>query len=179
NLMTYMRIKMGNGESTLLWDDSWHVGGILKDRFPRVYALETSKTINVGEKLAHPSISHSFRRMPRGGAEQSQFAEFNDIMQQVILTPISDRWVWTLNNSGEFSVASVMTNSLATKFNILKRGIDINSISCEICGIGVETSSHLFFTCDMAQQVSRLINRWRLSCDVVANLKIFEAKAPN
>nr|GEX07241.1 RNA-directed DNA polymerase, eukaryota [Tanacetum cinerariifolium] len=169
NLMMYMKIKMGNGESTLLWEDSWHVGGILKDIFPRVYALETSKPINVGEKLAHPSISHSFRRMPRGGAEQSQFAEFNDIMQQVILTPISDRWVWTLNNSGEFFVASVrkliddivcssgdqvtrriryvpnkvnilawkvMTNSLATKFNISKRGIDINSISREICGVG-------------------------------------------
>ncbi|GJW04506.1 hypothetical protein Tco_1563362 [Tanacetum coccineum] len=26
--------------------------------------------------------------------------------------------------------------------------------------MGVETTSHLFFTCDMAQQVSRLIIRW-------------------
>ncbi|GJX03209.1 RNA-directed DNA polymerase, eukaryota [Tanacetum coccineum] len=185
--------RLGNGDSTLLWDDPWHVGGILKDRFPRVYALETFKSVTVGDKLAHPSLSHSFRRMPRGGAELSQFVEFTEMMQQVILAPVSDRWTWTLNNSGEFSVASVrkliddkvctggnqitrwiryvpnkvnihawkvMTNSLATKFNISRRGIDIDSISCVNCGIGVETTSHLFFTCEMAQQVSHLINLW-------------------
>ncbi|GJR07612.1 RNA-directed DNA polymerase, eukaryota, reverse transcriptase zinc-binding domain protein [Tanacetum coccineum] len=184
---------LGNGDSTLLWDDPWHVEGILKDRFPRVYALETFKSVTVGDKLAHPSLSHSFRRMPRGGAELSQFVEFTEMMQQVILAPVSDRWTWTLNNSGEFSVASVrkliddkvctggnqitrwiryvpnkvnihawkvMTNSLATKFNISRRGIDIDSISCVNCGIGVETTSHLFFTCEMAQQVSHLINLW-------------------
>ncbi|GKB04934.1 RNA-directed DNA polymerase, eukaryota [Tanacetum coccineum] len=193
NLMKYLRIRLGNGDSTLLWDDPWHVGGILKDRFPRVYALETFKSVTVGDKLAHPSLSHSFRRMPRGGAELSQFVEFTEMMQQVILAPMSDRWTWTLNNSGEFSIASVrkliddkmctggnqitrwiryvpnkvnihawkvMTNSLATKFNISRRGIDIDSISCVNCGIGVETTSHLFFTCEMAQQVSHLINLW-------------------
>ncbi|GJX56651.1 hypothetical protein Tco_0286548 [Tanacetum coccineum] len=132
--------------------------------------------------------------MPRGGAKLSQFVEFNEMMQHVILAPVSDRWTWTLNKSGEFSVASVrkliddkvctggnqitrwiryvpnkvnihalgwvMTNSLATKFNISRRGIDIDSISCVNCGIGVETTSHLFFTCEMAQQVSHLINLW-------------------
>ncbi|GJX56652.1 RNA-directed DNA polymerase, eukaryota [Tanacetum coccineum] len=34
NLMKYLRIRLGNGDSTLFWDDPWHVGGILKDRFP-------------------------------------------------------------------------------------------------------------------------------------------------
>nr|GFC42944.1 RNA-directed DNA polymerase, eukaryota, reverse transcriptase zinc-binding domain protein [Tanacetum cinerariifolium] len=48
NLMNYLRITLGNGESTFLWDDPWHVEGILKDRYPRVYALETCKTVTVG-----------------------------------------------------------------------------------------------------------------------------------
>nr|GEV11082.1 hypothetical protein [Tanacetum cinerariifolium] len=190
NLMKYMRIRLGNGDSTLLWDDSWHVGGILKDRFPRVYALEACKSVTVGDKLAQSSLSHSFRRMLRGGSEHLQFFAFTEMMKQVILVPVSDRWTWTLNNSGEFSVASVrkliddkvcsggeqitnwiryvpnkvnihawkvMTNLLATKFNILRRGIDIDSISCVNCGIGVETTSHLFFTCEMAQQDVLLI----------------------
>ncbi|GKA50686.1 RNA-directed DNA polymerase, eukaryota [Tanacetum coccineum] len=54
----------------------------------------------------------------------------------------------------------VMTNSLPTRFNISRRGIDIDSITCANCNMGVETTSHLFFTCDMAQQVARLITRW-------------------
>nr|GEV09463.1 RNA-directed DNA polymerase, eukaryota [Tanacetum cinerariifolium] len=70
NLMSYLRITLGNGESTLLWDDPWHVEGILKDR------------------------------LPRGGVENMQFVEFTGLMQQVILAPGSDRWTWTTNSSG-------------------------------------------------------------------------------
>ncbi|GJZ53337.1 putative reverse transcriptase domain-containing protein [Tanacetum coccineum] len=54
----------------------------------------------------------------------------------------------------------VMTNSLPTRFNISRRGIDIESISCVNCVFGVETTNHLFFTCDMAKQVYNLIALW-------------------
>ncbi|GJY10605.1 RNA-directed DNA polymerase, eukaryota [Tanacetum coccineum] len=122
-----------------------------------------------------------------------QTDELTTLMQNVSLTPMQDRWTWTLNASGDFSVASVrnlidttmllkgeyhtrwirvvpikvntfawkvMTNSLPTRFNISRRGIDIDSISCGNCDLGVETSNHLFFTCDMAKQITRLIMRW-------------------
>ncbi|GJR04642.1 hypothetical protein Tco_0527626 [Tanacetum coccineum] len=56
--------KTWNGLSTLFWDDVWCDGGKLKNRFPRAYALENSKQITVGQKLAHPSLYHSFRRHP-------------------------------------------------------------------------------------------------------------------
>ncbi|GJR72290.1 RNA-directed DNA polymerase, eukaryota, reverse transcriptase zinc-binding domain protein [Tanacetum coccineum] len=148
NLMNFLRIKLGNGESTLT---------------------------------------------PRGGAEQTQTDELATLMQPVTLSPILDRWTWTLNSSGEFSMASVrnlidvkmfpegdhktrwiryvpikvntrawkvMTNSLPTRFKISRRGININSITCANYDMGVETTSHLFFTCDMTQQVARLITRW-------------------
>ncbi|GKC22706.1 hypothetical protein Tco_1024856 [Tanacetum coccineum] len=57
-------------------------------------------------KLAHPNLSDSFRRYPRGGAEFSQFGEFSALMHQVIRAPMADRWMWTRNSSGEFTVAS-------------------------------------------------------------------------
>ncbi|GJY23073.1 RNA-directed DNA polymerase, eukaryota [Tanacetum coccineum] len=146
-----------------------------------------------GSKLVQPTITYSFRRPPRGGVEQMQTDELTTLMQNVSLTPMQDRWTWTLNASGDFSVASVrnlidttmlpkgeyqtrwirvvpikvntfawkvMTNSLPTRFNISRRGIDIDSISCGNCDLGVETSNHLFFTCDMAKQITRLIMRW-------------------
>nr|GEV32393.1 RNA-directed DNA polymerase, eukaryota [Tanacetum cinerariifolium] len=193
DLMQFIKIKLGNGDSIRLWDDPWYVDGILKEKFPRVYALESCKSISIRSKLAQSSLSHSFHRTPRGGIEMSQFDEFSEMMQHVNLVPTADRWVWLRNNSGEFSVASVrhlidekvctggdqkttwiryipnkvniyawkvMSNSLATKFNISRRGIEIDSITCVNCGIGVETTSHLFFTCDMAQQVRHLINLW-------------------
>ncbi|GJU82243.1 RNA-directed DNA polymerase, eukaryota, reverse transcriptase zinc-binding domain protein [Tanacetum coccineum] len=193
NLMEFLRIKLGNGESTLFWEDSWCEGGRLKDRFPRAYALESCKDVTVGNKLVQPNLSFSFRRIPRGGVEQTQMNELVALMQPVILSPMQDRRTWTLNSSGEFSVASVrnlidikmlpkggfktrwiryvpikvnilawkvMTNSLPTRFNISRRGIDIDSIFCVNCDMGVETTNHLFFSCDMAKQSTRLISRW-------------------
>nr|GFB79631.1 RNA-directed DNA polymerase, eukaryota, reverse transcriptase zinc-binding domain protein [Tanacetum cinerariifolium] len=59
----YMKLKVGDGSSKIFWEDNWIAGGALKDRFPRVYALETCKQ--------------------------------------------ADRYVWTLNGSGEYSVASM------------------------------------------------------------------------
>ncbi|GJR21949.1 RNA-directed DNA polymerase, eukaryota, partial [Tanacetum coccineum] len=54
----------------------------------------------------------------------------------------------------------VMMDSLPTRFNISRRGICIDSILCAICNTGVETSRHLFFSCELARDVMNLIIRW-------------------
>ncbi|GKA64834.1 RNA-directed DNA polymerase, eukaryota [Tanacetum coccineum] len=69
------------------------------------------------------------------------------------LLPSSDmktRWIRYIPNKVNVFAWKVMTNSLPTRFNISRRGIDIESISCVNCVFGVETTNHLFFTCDMA-----------------------------
>nr|GEV88292.1 RNA-directed DNA polymerase, eukaryota [Tanacetum cinerariifolium] len=104
-LMNYLRITLGNGVFTRLWDEPWHVKGILKDS--RLSLLK-GRTVGHGRRMAQ-----------------------------------------------------VMTGSLANRFDISRRGIVIDFILCGNCDIGVETTSHLFFTCDMATSVLRLINRWR------------------
>ncbi|GJX52188.1 RNA-directed DNA polymerase, eukaryota, reverse transcriptase zinc-binding domain protein [Tanacetum coccineum] len=86
-----------NREMTHFWDDNWCEGGRLKDRFPRIYALEECKDITVGSKLAQPSITQSFRRMPRGGVEQMQVDDLINLVQNISLIPMQDRWTWTLN----------------------------------------------------------------------------------
>ncbi|GJW10407.1 RNA-directed DNA polymerase, eukaryota, reverse transcriptase zinc-binding domain protein [Tanacetum coccineum] len=106
NLLLFMKKKLGNGLSTLFWDDVWCDGGKLKNRFPRAYALENSKQITVGQKLAHPSLYHSFRRHPRGGLELTQVEELAKVINPVVLTQSPDSWSWTLNNSGGYTVAS-------------------------------------------------------------------------
>nr|GEV94539.1 putative RNA-directed DNA polymerase, eukaryota, reverse transcriptase zinc-binding domain protein [Tanacetum cinerariifolium] len=41
------------------------------------------------------------------GKIDAQFTELLDLMQAVTLSPISDRWTWTLEGSGDFTVASI------------------------------------------------------------------------
>nr|GEX25757.1 RNA-directed DNA polymerase, eukaryota [Tanacetum cinerariifolium] len=82
-------------------------GKALKNRYPRIYSLETCKLITVGMKLAQTSLDSSFRRVPRSGVEQEQFDELSALVYDVTLTPMSDRWIWDLESLGYFSVASV------------------------------------------------------------------------
>ncbi|GKE17669.1 RNA-directed DNA polymerase, eukaryota, reverse transcriptase zinc-binding domain protein, partial [Tanacetum coccineum] len=193
NVMQYMHIKLGDRESSKFWYDNWCEDGVLKDRYPRVYALELCKNVTVAAKLRQVDLSQSFRRQPRGGIEQEQFQKIDNLVKLVTLDSSKDRWTWKLEKSGEFSVASirkliddktlpssdyitrwnksvpikvnvhawkVMTSSLPTRFNISRRGILIDSIICVNCEVGVETSGHLFFSCRMARDVSKLIACW-------------------
>ncbi|GJZ83177.1 RNA-directed DNA polymerase, eukaryota, reverse transcriptase zinc-binding domain protein [Tanacetum coccineum] len=189
----FMRVKLGNGDKITFWEDKWVGGNALKDLYPRMYALETCKSVNVGTKLAYSRLDSSFRRKPRGGVEQEQYEALSDQVHDVTLVPMSDRWLWSLESSGEFSVASirkaiddkrlpevatktrwikyvpikvnvhawkVKIDSLSTRINISRRGIDIDSIMCPICDNGAESSSHLFFTCRMVRQIVRKISHW-------------------
>ncbi|GJR93607.1 RNA-directed DNA polymerase, eukaryota, reverse transcriptase zinc-binding domain protein [Tanacetum coccineum] len=107
NILDCMRLKLGDGENTNFWKDNWCSEGILKDLFPRLYALESCKLVNVCTKLNDPSLVSSFRRHVRGGAEQIQLDNLSDMISSVNLVPIADRWVWNLESSGDFSVSSI------------------------------------------------------------------------
>ncbi|GJV11623.1 RNA-directed DNA polymerase, eukaryota [Tanacetum coccineum] len=79
----------------------------LKNLYPRIYALESCKYVTVGSKLAQSSLEYSFPRNPRGGIEQQQYESLLVQVHDVNLVPLSDRRIWSLESSGDFSVASV------------------------------------------------------------------------
>nr|GEV44813.1 RNA-directed DNA polymerase, eukaryota [Tanacetum cinerariifolium] len=81
NIFDYLKLRLGNGNSIKFWNDYWYQGGILKNICPRMYALESRKdaTLTVLETVTN----------------------------SITLGPMEDRWVWSLEGSGEFSVASL------------------------------------------------------------------------
>nr|GEX09628.1 RNA-directed DNA polymerase, eukaryota, reverse transcriptase zinc-binding domain protein [Tanacetum cinerariifolium] len=193
NVFDFMRLKLGNGDTTAFWKDNWIGGNVLKDLYPRIYDLETCKSVTVSKELTDSSLDNSFRRKTRDGVEQVQYNDLSDLVHAVTLMSLSDRWAWSLESSGEFFVASVRKvidekwlsnvttvtrwikcvpikvnilawkikiDALPTKLNISRQGIDIDSILCPICDCGVESFSHLFFSCSLARQVARKISLW-------------------
>nr|GFA10898.1 RNA-directed DNA polymerase, eukaryota, reverse transcriptase zinc-binding domain protein [Tanacetum cinerariifolium] len=75
--------------------------------YPRLYALEVDKNISVADKLTHATLARTFRREPRSGIEAVQLAKLEDRPEDVQLVNKRDRWAWSLNGLGEFSVASI------------------------------------------------------------------------
>nr|GEZ69705.1 RNA-directed DNA polymerase, eukaryota [Tanacetum cinerariifolium] len=91
----------------VFWEDVWRGDVALKHMYPRLYALESCKNADVATKMSHSSLDYYFRRVPRGGVEQAQFVALLAKVEGVSLVNIRDRWVWSLEGSGDFSVASV------------------------------------------------------------------------
>ncbi|GJV10836.1 hypothetical protein Tco_1352377 [Tanacetum coccineum] len=54
---------------------------------------------------------------------------------------LKTRWI-RLSQQVEHLRLKGMTNSLPTRFNISRRGIDIESLSCVNCDVGIETNVH-------------------------------------
>ncbi|GJR49518.1 RNA-directed DNA polymerase, eukaryota [Tanacetum coccineum] len=193
NVADYIRLKLGNGENTRFWVDNWYEGGFIKELFPRMFTLKLNKNATVSLKLNASSLDNSFRRKARSGIEEMQLNSLAEISRMTTLVPCEDRYVWTLESDGVFSVASirkeidgnrfqdvslptrwvksvpikvniiawkVKSNALPTRFNISRRGMDIDSIVCPICNAGVESTNHIFFQCVVVRQIMRKISSW-------------------
>ncbi|GKB35519.1 RNA-directed DNA polymerase, eukaryota, reverse transcriptase zinc-binding domain protein [Tanacetum coccineum] len=107
DLMGFIHRKMGNGVDIRFWEDKWRGDNTSQSDFPRMYALETQKNISVALKLSHDDLLCSFRRAPRAGAEELQYIQLVKIMEGITLFDSKDRWRWSLEGCGEFTVASV------------------------------------------------------------------------
>ncbi|GJZ30560.1 RNA-directed DNA polymerase, eukaryota [Tanacetum coccineum] len=193
NVADYIRLKLGNGENTRFWVDNWYEGGVIKELFPRMFALELNKNANVSSKLNASSLDNSFRRKARNRIEEMQLNSLAEISRMTTLVPCKDCYVWMLESDGVFSVASirkeidgnrfqdvslptrwvksvpikvniiawkVKSNALPTRFNISRRGMDIDSIVCPICNAGVESTNHIFVQCVVVRQIMRKISSW-------------------
>ncbi|GKA76412.1 RNA-directed DNA polymerase, eukaryota [Tanacetum coccineum] len=103
-MLAHVKKKVGNGSTTLFWKDPWFADSPLINSFPRLFALECNKNATVADKIHDISMSHSFRRSPRGGVEEEQYRSLVDKVNSVVLSNTSDTWVWSIDSSGDFSV---------------------------------------------------------------------------
>ncbi|GKC69317.1 hypothetical protein Tco_1115200 [Tanacetum coccineum] len=58
---------------------------VLKQRYPRLYALEVKKTVDVATKLSQENLTWSFRRAPRSGVEQDQLTDLTTYCEELFI----------------------------------------------------------------------------------------------
>ncbi|GJX70072.1 RNA-directed DNA polymerase, eukaryota, reverse transcriptase zinc-binding domain protein [Tanacetum coccineum] len=178
--------KIGNRVHTYLWEEPWKGDAGFKTLFPRIYALELFKDISVAEKMAHPSISFSFRRDPRLGSDLVQMESLQSHLEGIVLSNMIDRWIWPLSGDGEFSVSSVRNliddKTLGTvgsktqwckfvpiKVNILSWRVKLNNLPTRLnlSRRGMELHSIFCPLCNMAVEST---NHLFFACPMMKNL---------
>ncbi|GJY41658.1 hypothetical protein Tco_0428928 [Tanacetum coccineum] len=89
-----------------------------------VFFLEYTRwsCVDVAPKMALCNLGYSFRRGPWGSVEQAQFDLMLAKVEGTSLVNMRDRWVWSLEGSGEFSVASVRMLIDDNLFTLGKKG---------------------------------------------------------
>ncbi|GJR46464.1 RNA-directed DNA polymerase, eukaryota [Tanacetum coccineum] len=85
-----------------------------------------------------------------------------DLVDEVLLPKenVATRWIKTIPIKVNVFAWKLHLDRLPTRSNLLKRGIQVQSSLCPICNVLQEDTSHLFFSCDVALDISRLICQW-------------------
>ncbi|GKD80402.1 hypothetical protein Tco_1343023, partial [Tanacetum coccineum] len=104
---------------------------VLKQRYPRLYALKVKKTVDVASKLSQENLTWSFRRAPRSGVEQDQLTDLTTYVEGVVLGVTPDRWFSEVSTQTRWIKAvpikvnihawKVRMDCLPTRLNISRR----------------------------------------------------------
>nr|GEV80857.1 RNA-directed DNA polymerase, eukaryota [Tanacetum cinerariifolium] len=98
--------RVGDGNNTSFWLDTWRGDSAIRDSFPRMFALEMEKNCMVATKMVAP-VDASFRRSVRGGIELVQLNELRAILDSVSLSHSHDRWICNASSDGSFRVKDI------------------------------------------------------------------------
>nr|GEV01318.1 RNA-directed DNA polymerase, eukaryota, reverse transcriptase zinc-binding domain protein [Tanacetum cinerariifolium] len=91
---------------TRFWYDNWICDKSLRDRFPRLFALEMEKEVSVAVEMG-ASVVDSFRKAVRDETKRHQMLGPNSMLESVSLSSAQDRWICDLFGDGEFRVQEV------------------------------------------------------------------------
>ncbi|GJV78503.1 RNA-directed DNA polymerase, eukaryota [Tanacetum coccineum] len=162
DLHSFVNKKVGNGVHTYFWEDSWRGETTFKILFPRIYALEKVKDISMAEKMAHPSISFSFRREPRSGDGEFSVSSARKLIDDKTLGMVGSKTNWCKFVPIKVNILSwrVKLNNLPTRLNLSRRGMELLSIFCPSCNMAVESTNHIFFACSMMNDLYKAITSW-------------------
>ncbi|GKC19635.1 RNA-directed DNA polymerase, eukaryota, partial [Tanacetum coccineum] len=96
------------------------------------------------------------------GSGDFTVASVRKMIDDFMLPEVSSktRWIKAVPIKVNVHAWKVKLDGLPTRLNISRRGIDIESILCPMCGKAVESTSHIFFTCQTSSEILRKISRW-------------------
>jgi len=186
NFFQLGKFKIQNGTQTRFWEDVWLGHTPLKLQYPHLYNITYRKNKTVAEVVGFEPPNVDFRRSLHGFRAQ-EWQELTTKLTEIHLNEQPDVFIWLPLKSGLFSVKSMYVKLLdqnvlpiprfhwkvkiplkikvflwfmhkgvtLTKDNLAKKNWK-GSMKCCYCNYD-ESIQHLFFQCDFAKFIWRII----------------------
>nr|GEY94089.1 RNA-directed DNA polymerase, eukaryota [Tanacetum cinerariifolium] len=162
DILSFIKPKCGDGTNTSFWNDAWKGDVAFKDLMPRLYMLENMK--DVQEKIEGCILSNTQDRWTWSLEGSGDFfvSSVRKVIDAVYLPrgSVKTKWIKEVPLKVNIHAWKVTNDYLPTRFNLSRRGMDIETIVCPMCNSMVESSRHLFFSCEFSNQIMRKIMRW-------------------
>jgi len=191
--------KVGDRKDIYFWKDSWQNGEPLKNAFPRLFSISSTKDAKLTDLGFWSNGVWVWQLAWRRLFFEWEKSMANQLSQHLLKARVAsgevDSWISKEGGFQTFSVNSahnlvrkdfeansslifcklwrckavpsavliawrLMENKLATRVNLSRRGVLVDSLMCSLCGKEEETCRHLFFDCSFARQVWCLCYRW-------------------
>nr|KAJ0193295.1 hypothetical protein LSAT_V11C800404310 [Lactuca sativa] len=139
NIVSFLCLRkcIGNGEGTRFLVENWLGDGILMEKFPRLFVMESNKECLVSDKLVNGEWEWT---LCKDGA---------------FLANVNRRHI-----DVNIMIWKVLLDRLPTRENLVERNIDISSLLFPSCDSQVEDSNHVFVHCEVAEEVWRRVFKW-------------------
>ncbi|XP_068477366.1 uncharacterized protein [Phaseolus vulgaris] len=170
--------KVGDGKEISFWEDNWLGCGNLKGVFSRLFSISSAKDAKVAELgywyngvwVWNLEWRRSFFNW-----EKSLVEQLVQLLQEAKLTLGEVRrgrggefspehcklWRYKALPSALFTAWRVVENRIASKVNLVRRGVAVENSLCCLCGEEEEEEScHLFFVCRMSQASVSVNDVW-------------------
>ncbi|XP_071717973.1 uncharacterized protein [Rutidosis leptorrhynchoides] len=152
--------EIGSGSSINFWSDIWVGNASLKEQFSRLYALEMDKNVTVHDRIQQEDKL----KWSLGADGVFSTKELAVLIDGKRLHPGNVVIKTARNNSVPQKVAIFVWRAklkrLPVRSELDKRGIDLDTVLCPLCGDEIETVEHSLVKCKTVIDFSKKFLRW-------------------
>ncbi|XP_022020265.1 uncharacterized protein LOC110920362 [Helianthus annuus] len=110
-LRNYMKGEVCRGTEISFWLDPWAINEPLKLKFPELFRMESEKKCSVADRIRFQGLDRvlvwNWKSPMTDPGVISEFQQLLAVIETIQFTGNGDRWLWTPDKEGKFSVKAV------------------------------------------------------------------------
>nr|GFA50517.1 RNA-directed DNA polymerase, eukaryota [Tanacetum cinerariifolium] len=163
DLISHCKIRVGNGMRTQFWNDTW--GSVALSFRHIVRGGVKAHQLDLLQNLIGPMILTNLEDRwvwDLNGEGVFLVKDLRNLLDESFLPKDSTatRWVKSILIKINVFAWKVYLDWLPTRLNLIRRGVQVPSLSCPVCNVAYKDMSHLLFSCDLSNDVVRLVCHW-------------------